>query len=652
MGRAHWMDSIAFSLGSGDTLFRTRYDEPGVVSILRLPDGGIQAKFLAIRLEQGLAVGQLLAADACTLAVAEGRTSLRPDSDWGMHIWNVCGTPRRLKTIAHQRPPRWVTSGDGRILAGGDQDGRAWIYSLPAGQLLASRPIGTNVVNIAVSYDGSRIATTDFDDTAVVWDWQADEIVGRAPAPTALHDITIAGDHLFGRTSESMLYAWKIAPKLGATRVFLERHLSSLASASSTDVALALTLGSENVLWRPSAGSMVQHYRARVRRGEISDDGERVLLMADHLSVFAGPEKKLDLAWPNEYEEMTDADGHLRRWMKAVHGGTFPDAVTVETFLPRNPTKGSTEGLRRTVYWSTTAPDNWGSGRTTHTSGDFSGATALRGDGREAALGLLDWVIRYDVDTGKQTGRIALGFLTNEGDLGRPPDAKMDAARQLIYDARGALWIQTESRQLWRWDQAGPKRIDGRRLLPVNKPAMLFEATNEPEMLDDGPSAVPRNYIVLAGKQAVERAVQVPGMIAAVSPDGAWVATTELGAGPAAIPVAGNVPGGVILRIVRTDTGKPAWSVRHVNAQVSRFASSADGTLLAVGDREGAVRVWRVSDGVEIARFSTRGGTSLLAFTQNNASILLGGSESPDDSDRPARSPRAGASPVHAGHPR
>jgi WD40 repeat protein len=641
-GKAPWMHSIAF--GANDTLVLAKDDEPGFVYLIRLPDCEVLKRFFATRresqidpnapvmdvfgygkakaIEQGIKPSPLLVTtDGCTLMAVESRFIIHPGDQWAVHLWNICGEPHRIKTIVHASQTKWAISSDGSVLAGGDEDGRVSVYRLPQGESAASRVLGTSVAAIAVSADGSRVITTHRGDTAIVWDWQSDEILGRAPAPTEFEDVVEGGSRLFGLTYQQNLQAWLIPPKIGDGRLVFSGALSGVVIAPSSDAAVAWSDGRETVEWRPSSGALIRKYGARIGSAQISDSGDRLMLVTTHVYILEEEGRKLDIELPQEFEEIVEQNGSRKLWIKADTSElTFPDRVTVEA-VPRSGIPGkdsSEEAVSRTVFWSKSQPEGWNAQKSMQSRrGGLGSSAVMRGDGKEAAVSIGDWVFRYDVETGKRTGKIALGYVLP------PPEPTMfgrgdesEDPKVLTYDASGVLWIETREGSLRRWDNAGLKLIKDRHIVARDGTAIVFRAKNESD------------YVV-NGDGTTETPLHLQGSIRAVSPDGRLVASTVGVEKPTVEVIGGHNPGVFDLSVISTGTGKALWTSRHIGAEAAAVVFSPDGSLVALGDQEGTVRVWRVADGVEVSRLSTRGSVGHLLFTHDSSRILLSGSETP-----------------------
>lgn len=641
-GKAPWMHSIAFS--GDDTLILAKDDEPGFVYLIRLPDGAVLKKFFATRresqidpnapmmsifgsgnaktIEQGITPKPLLVStDGCILAAVESRFIIHSGDQWGVHLWNICGEPHRITTIVQPSQTQWTISSDGRVLAGGGEDGRVSVYSLPQGRVSASRVLGTSVSSIALSADGSRVVTTHQGDTALVWDWQSDEILGRAPAPTELKDVVVGGSRLFGITYQSGLYGWRIPPKIGNDRLLFSEALSGIAVAPLSDTAVAWSEGQETVVWRPSSGALIRKYGTRIGTAQVSDNGDRVMLVTTHVYVLEGEQRKLDIELPEDFEEVVEQDGTRKLWIKAdTNTLTFPDAMTVET-VPRTELRAkdsNEETVKRTVFWSKTPPEGWNPHEATQSrSGGLGSSAVIRGDGKEAAVSIGDWVFRYDVETGKQIGKVALGYILppqEPGPFRRGEDA--ESPEVLTYDASGALWIETREGSLSRWDNAGFKRVKDRRIVARDGTAIVFQGKN-------------RSDYIVNGNKSTETSLDLQGSIRAVSPDGRWVASTVEVEKQTVEVIGGHNPGVFDLSVISTSTGKTRWSSRHMGAEANDVAFSPDGSLVAMGDQEGTVRVWSVTDGAEISRLTAMGQVEHLLFSHDNSRILFSGSKKP-----------------------
>src|SRR5262249_15905308 len=91
-------------------------------------------------------------------------------------VLNLCGEPARLDLDEPERPLAVLAfSGDGRRLAGADDDRSIYVWDSAIGKLEASfttQPGKTPFGQIAFDKDGQRLAVVADDGTIQVWDWQ------------------------------------------------------------------------------------------------------------------------------------------------------------------------------------------------------------------------------------------------------------------------------------------------------------------------------------------------------------------------------------------------------------------------------------------------------------------------------------------------
>jgi WD40 repeat protein len=635
-GDAPWMHAAVFSLSDDNILLLARHDEPGYISFVDVTDGSVQRKFFATRLtkqpkvlpntpidkvfnsdsvDEGVGIRRLLISlDGRTVAVIEGRFIVMRDDDWRVHLWDISDTPRRINTIVRATESQWAMSGDGKFLAGGDEGGDVSVYALPNGDLLASRSFRGRVDGIALSEEGGMIASSHRGNTAFVWSWRSNEIMGRPAAPTELGDIAVMGKYLFGLTRQKQLFVWEMPTGVNPDLVSFRGTVQRVVTAPAGDMALAWTNSNETLRWRPSSGDVARWTNRSPDAAQFSDDGRYLAVLDGPWAyVFLDGSAKLTIALPSNYEEMRGKDGVVSRWIKA----DLSETTINETHFTENVpdfviTDNHNEYLRsvaREVYWSRTRPQDW---KQSEWDGTIGHQMAISRDGKEVAVTSLDWVFRYDVESGKKVGIKALGYETTRR-FAFPSDRTSQVnvhIERLIYDAEGILWIFTREEGLWYWLGDEIRSVGRRRIVAMND--HVFAASLGSNDLDLYEHGLPPQKIT-----------GIDDRVVALSPDGKYLATTkELVARTVEI-LGGHNAGTLTLSVIDTRTGSQKWSARHIGGAPSIVKFSPDGSLLALGDQEGAVRAWSVKDGRELVRASAHNGISHLSFTYDAKAILF-----------------------------
>jgi WD40 repeat protein len=644
VGEAPWMHSAAFSQLNEDILLLARDDDPGSIALMNVENGEVEKKVFVTRvtaqidpdtpivdvlgsgrtktIDRGVEIDHLLVSpDGATVAAVEGRFISSRGDDWQVHLWDVSHMPQRTGTIVHSKRFECVMPEDGKFLVCGDEDGNLSIHRLPKGELLQARHLGRRIRDLAVSRDGLMVAASLNGDTAVLWDWRADSITGRAPAPTELSKVQLRGKVLFGITHQHTLTLWQVPGRVAREAIWFRGRVRGLVAAPAGDVAVGWTDYGDGVLWRPSKGEMIREFRGDIRDVQLSDNGDcAAILVGNRLSVSGSRFPNFVLDLPEEYEEVMREDRTRLLWVKADTSDLTMSDAHFEEKVSLTDCTSVQEGQRestvtREVFWSVGKPQEWPTDAD-HVpyrgQGSFSHTMAIRGDGEEVAVSILGWIFRYDLNAGIRTASGALGYQIPE----REPYPGADRSEQsvqierLIYGPDGTLWVNTREDDLWCWSKDGLKRL-GRHAIAARTAHRIAERINENSFSLYGDVTSPRTT------------APVDGDLVALSPDGEHLATVEAIEALKVRVLGGHNPGGLRLSVYKSRAGTREWTRLHTGARESTVQFSPDSSLLALGDQDGSVRVWRVNDGEELTRLSVPGAVSHLAFSHDGTAILV-----------------------------
>lgn len=647
-GSAARIHHVAFSSLSDEVLMLARSDEPGFVSFIDVRDGTVQKRLFATRADEtqdpnapraalpgsvsahtvarAVDAGQIIQTAASgVMAVVEDRFVSASGDDWRVHLWDLSAEPRRVGTVVSANPAEWAVSDDGKYLVGGDEDGFVRVYDMRDGRMLASRDLGERVWNVAISEDGRIVASGHHGDTVLLWDWRSGEILGRATGPGEFSALDLVAGRMLALTYQGQLGAWEMPATVDLDRLSFQGALWDLAVATTGGMAIAWSDAAEAVLWRPATGEVVQRIDMEVDDAQFIDNGNRVVLATrSRLLVLDSARTVLDVALPAEFESSEDAGGRRYTWFKVADGprGVWP-AVTEES-APRSelPARERRSLLRQTsvaqtTYWSATPPAGWASGKSTGT-GSTSHVAAIRGDGREVAVSMLDRVVRFNVATGEIVGMAGLGYETDMSTKfrGRGPFETRAEVSSLIYDSEGTLWVRSDEGALWRWAVGRPEPIGRALVLAAAHRSFLVQEGEESVRLYGG--APHRPWPLGEGARVVT-----------LSWDGQYAVLLREVSNSRVEMIGGHNSGVFTLTTVRTETGDTVSSVRHIGALPAQAVFSSDGSRLAVGDQDGLVRVWDTAKQSELARVSAPGPITVLAFASDGKSIMLGSEQAP-----------------------
>ena len=227
-------------------------------------------------------------------------------------------------------------------------------------------------------------------------------------------------------------------------------------------------------------------------------------------------------------------------------------------------------------------------------TGNASGTVRLW----DAAAGkeLRSWTMGQDIITalafppdGKALA-VSTGILPNSG---MKKDASTHDFRQ-VHAGAVRLWDPDTAKELRKLAERGSSLIfshDGKLLATagVREPALPREPRQQP------PEIVELTHLWDAASG--RRLAEVPGSLAALSPDGKWLVVRSSGMLPEPFGWTGNQfadPGHDTLCVVEASTGRVVQHLREQSGLTAAF--SPDGKLLATASLSGVVSVWSLAE--------------------------------------------------------
>jgi WD40 repeat protein len=621
--------SAVFSPSEADTLFLAPYDQPGSVSIIDVVSGLTRRTIFVTRMrpavaadgrraERGVGIGQLFVTRDGHLIAAEDPFVMRHTEEWHLHVWSIQGEPRRVGTIARSEPALlWKISEDGAYVFGVDDAGGVAVYEVATAGMVRSRKFAQAVHDVDVSSDGNLVAVAASGDTAILWDWRSNEIVGRGASESAVGDAALAGSKLWALSHHAALKTWDLPDNPERNRIRFTGSIEGLAQARDADVAIVWTRFGELTFWRPSSAEIIGRASPQsIREAQVSDDGRVAIVLTDfHVYVFIDGTERQRIALPAASEETWSESGQRERWIRHEEAPQWPSIETVPVIgFTRSPESDRRRTVTRKTYWSTAAPGGWH--RRTSAWRDHGGlelSLALRPDGKEFAVSVLDWIIRYDPRSARPLSRVALGYTTTPDSARAEPPLRPASVRGMGYGPGNALWIATIESDVWQWTDKGLNRYGRWDVAGITDRGVVVRTRDGKGM-------------TVLGAGAKAEPVTLAGNGAAITRDGSRIASFEYVTRPGdgsrdatqfTFTVAGLAP------------GYSSWTKRHGAARLSQSAFSADGLLVAIGDEIGSVRVWRVEDGAEVVRLSRPGAITHLAFTHDRNALMVASEQHP-----------------------
>lgn len=479
----------------------------------------------------------------------DGRAMATSSYDATVRVWNmVDGSSYRIDGFSD-----WtlevVFSPDGRHLAIGSQIGEVRLWDLEARAVRGDWRQPYQITGLAFSADGRRLIAT------------SDSTVAQ-PSPTVKVIDVASASELWSSSTESVSSLVVLADgerfvtgtRLGYLRVWSVRDGSSeVLIGHGGDIAdLAVVPGAERVasiasdgsvrIWDLDAGTSIalRGAEAALMEVQVSPDGRW---------VAAGDESGAVHLW-------SAADGTYRVGRADDSGAGMlafsPDSATLAV--------GHADGL--VALWSL-EDDTW-----LRMPGDFEVPYALRfsHDGRWLLAGCLDHTVRvWDLNAA-------------------PRDRSYGPSGNRVVAAAPAepLVFLAGNRGAAIWNTATGER----RELELPPPTVLYAArwaAGGGQVVAGSLLGKTHLWDVRSGEHRALVCTGKPVMSADLTPDGALV-------------VAGEMRSGVVC-VWRPDGSDEATQFTGHTSGVTSVVVSRDGALVATGDMEGSVRLWRLNGG-------------------------------------------------------
>jgi WD40 repeat protein len=170
------------------------------------------------------------APDGATLTSAA--FSLREPGGWEVAVWGAGADPGARQRTEHAGAIRCLTlAPGGKVLAIAGQDRSVWLREVTSSgcRLLGEHPV--HISALAVSGDGNRLATADFENVVTVWDRSGDRPKVRCEGtvgPVSALAFTPDGRSLVGAVNDMTIRLWDVAT--GAERGVLPGHASTIVT--------------------------------------------------------------------------------------------------------------------------------------------------------------------------------------------------------------------------------------------------------------------------------------------------------------------------------------------------------------------------------------------------------------------------------------
>jgi WD40 repeat protein/DNA-binding SARP family transcriptional activator len=261
-------------------------------------------------------------------------------------------------------------------------------------------------------------------------------------------------------------------------------------------------------------------------------------------------------------------------------------------------------------------------------------ALAYSPDGRLLASGNADGAVRlFDAESGKEKLQLlqydsAVTFLAFSQDGNRLVSASADGVVQvsmidldeIIQLAQQRVRRTFTPEELQRYYIVSPAPI---RQIPINPTLVktpIVEETPTPAPTPQPPQPIPQPKSAITAANAIQVVELGRVQVGFVY----WLAWAPGGKAIAVVSTTG-------LYLIDATTLQPIWHQNNASLMIT-VAFSPDGTLIATGGDDGRVRLWRATDGTDLA--SLKGHTksvSVVAFSPDGSLLT---SASPDDTVR------------------
>ncbi len=224
---------------------------------------------------------------------ADGSTLVVPHmSQRTFEVWDVAtGTQRTGFGMQKGRPLAWAVSAEGHTLAtvAGELAHQAYLWDTRTGKALPELPnppqpgSGDQVLAVALSRDGTRLATTCIDRSVRIWDLTARKVVGRirdvehpAWGPSSTGTAFSADGKRFALASDGRVRVWDTAT--GKRCHELPDRVATSPVGFSPDGTTLVAMGYADIrLWDPRTGrdkARLPGYPARPWDVALSPDGK------------------------------------------------------------------------------------------------------------------------------------------------------------------------------------------------------------------------------------------------------------------------------------------------------------------------------------------------------------------------------------------
>lgn len=646
--------SVHFSPHDNNLLFIGR--DTGDVLLVDVTDGRLLASFKATRMMPGMdpntPLGDLsntrigvvnsYAEVGSVLPSPDGTTLLVADDKKYVHVWRVTNNkPSHVTTVQAEDTSKMIYLGGrpayiafdptGQTFASAnDDDGVVTVWETKTGKKLASRSLGQLTMSLAFAGDGIHVVSAQKGDTAIVWDWTEDEVVGRTLQDGEVKSVAVAGSYLATGASDSTLRVWRLptAERLGHRLFDEDIRLTKLSPRG--DLMATVTDNDIFTLSDTLTGREVLRKETDVDSVEFSNDSALVAVTTGTTCVVFSSrsgEVKFQVTLPHGYEEYEQSDGS-KRILRILATSSDEDIPRLfegreveEAVLPANTVSNgrvekelgnstARERLTRITSVYQKVPNSL-KRRTSLTT--VRSLMALSQDGKRIALSALDYVWVFDVESGKLLGRLVGGKHEDE------PNGRPDT----LGDEIGGLWFADADRKVtvligrgnWTWD------VDSQEVKPLGEGDCLGiqpQPTGFVIHEKDG------QLTVLSGKCGRIQELQTKDRFLNLSSDASLLALeVDKGEPPPTRVVLGynNDRGDFQVNIWNTAAKKISLSI-SVESSVESTAFSADSHYFAVGTSSGLVRIFDIPNKVEMARISHKGPITYVAFNSDSSELF------------------------------
>ncbi|NWF70481.1 MAG: protein kinase [Chloroflexi bacterium] len=229
---------------------------------------------------------------------SSGFTALSGSQDGSVILWNLnSGQPlfTLRETDDNENSPVWsvaYAAGELGVFAG-DDDNEVVQWSFETGQI-ARRYQGhsARVTRIALSPDGTRMATTGEDSSVILWDVATGAVLHRFLGHTAVIyglDYSPNGTQLLSGSWDGTLRLWDIDSGAQMTRLQTSTEVLSVAYSPNGTLALAGLEDGSLLLWDTQSGQVVRRmtgHSAAVTALAFSPDGTLALSGSEDYGVI------------------------------------------------------------------------------------------------------------------------------------------------------------------------------------------------------------------------------------------------------------------------------------------------------------------------------------------------------------------------------